>query len=163
MFSQHLSPVPAQSGPWLTLIFRDIGGSRFISNYLQWAPNISNQASRACTARPAHVSAGATACACWRDQRNFRKVHRMFVEMQKKLIQRCPMQNYSIRRCWNAKLFNSKQESYKREQIQQDFLKMNISIKFKSQNASVRYTFNIMCVMCNTLTYARAHAYSNPG
>ena len=33
---------------------------------------------------------------------------------------------------------------------------MNISIKFKSQNASVRYTFNIMCVMCNTLTYARA-------
>ena len=57
--------------------WRPNGGSSFMIIYLKLAPKPFNQLTQACTARPAHVSAWATARAGWRVQL-FEKVARKF-------------------------------------------------------------------------------------
>ena len=55
------------------LILQDNGRSYFICNYLQWAPNVQNQPTLDCTARPTDVSAGVSRRPGWRVQESSSK------------------------------------------------------------------------------------------
>ena len=98
------------------LKLQDNGWSCFICNYLQSAPNVQNQPTLDCTARPTDVSAGVSRRAGWRVQE--KKLERSQLEIFKSL----------------------RLGSCKRGQIISDFLKTNPFIKLKVSQSDVRAT-----------------------